>query len=271
MGRKSKYELLDNKDWLYQKYVVEGLSTNQIANLGKAASPYSVGFRLKKYGIPMRNMSEARTQKNYIKFIFDKEIIEGSLLGDGSLKVGGRERDKKSKIRIPCFRKTNVGYDHILYVANALCGEDAKSKIKEWYNKNGNRYFSFSTKHTKELSFLFQEWYPEWNNYEKVIPKTLDLTPKVLLNWFLDDGTTSFRKNRNSKQIRMIFCSESFTKTDNEWLCNQLFTKYKIGAKIQRKPNAGYGWRIYIPTLYISKVYEIMGECPVSSLRYKWK
>jgi hypothetical protein len=62
---------------LYQKYVTEGLSTVEIGRAAGTSSPYSVAFRLKKFGIRMRNMSEARTCKNYTPFFFDKEVIEG--------------------------------------------------------------------------------------------------------------------------------------------------------------------------------------------------
>lgn len=265
MGRKSKYPLLDDIEWLRQKYVIEELSTVQIGLIAGSASPNSVAFRLKKFGIPMRNMSECRTFKNRTTFIFDKEVIEGSLLGDASLRVG----NKQSKTCVPSFRKTNVGYDHVLYVADFLCGHDAKNKIKEWWY-DGKRYFSFATKHSSELTPVFRRWYPEHNGFEKLVPRDLDLTPKVLLHWFMDDGTTSLR-NRKTRQVRMTFCSESFTKDDNEWLCEEIWKRYGVKAGIVSNGGKGFGWRIFIPAREIDDMYQAMGECPVPSMRYKWK
>lgn len=265
MGRKSKYPLLDDEKWLYEKYVKENLSTIQISLL-VGGTPNSVYFRLKKFNISARNKSEARTNKRNSVFNFDKEIIEGSLLGDGSLKM----KNKKSKDCVPCFRKTNIGYDHILYVANALCSDNGETHIKEWWNKQNRRYFHFSTQHEKELLPLFKEWYPENNNFKKLIPKNLKLTPKVILNWFMDDGTTSFRK-RKTTQVKMTLCSESFTKEDNEWLCDKLKDEFNIQAHIQKIKDKGYGWRIFIPVKSINTFYDVIGPCPVPSMKYKWK
>ena len=47
-----------NKDWLYDKYVVEQLSTRQIAAL-LGCSSHTVILRLKKYDIPIRTREEA--------------------------------------------------------------------------------------------------------------------------------------------------------------------------------------------------------------------
>jgi len=38
-----------------------------------------------------------------------------------------------------------------------------------------------------------------------------------------------------------------------------------------RKANSGTGWRIYIPQSQVEMFYEIIGDCPVSSMEYKWK
>lgn len=47
-----------NKDWLYQKYVKEGLSTHEIAKVCKANSQTIVNW-LRKFNIPVRTLSEA--------------------------------------------------------------------------------------------------------------------------------------------------------------------------------------------------------------------
>ena len=40
---------------------------------------------------------------------------------------------------------------------------------------------------------------------------------KTLLHWFLDDGSTSFRRfESNTKQVRLVLCSESFEKHQQE-------------------------------------------------------
>lgn len=266
MGRKCKYTQLQDKDWLCEKYLKERISTNQIAILIGASSANSVAFALKKFDIPIRNTSAARTIKNTSKLVINKDVIDGSLLGDGSLRMGGNHLDKKSKIRMPAFRKTNVKYDHLLYVAQQLLDDEAVQKIKE---DTKRKCFSFCTRFSDDLLPFWKRWYPESNDFKKVVPHDLDLTPKVILNWFMDDGTTSARK-RKTRQINMVFCSESFTKDDNEWLCNEFDIKYGIKPGIYYN-GKGFGWRIRIPVKYIQNVYDVMGPCPVKSMEYKWK
>lgn len=51
----SQYHM--NKDWLYQKYYIDKLSTNKIAKLLGFKSPASVYKKLIKFGLTPRNMS----------------------------------------------------------------------------------------------------------------------------------------------------------------------------------------------------------------------
>ncbi len=54
----------DTKDWLYQKYIVEGLGITAIGNLvGKAA--WSISVRLKRHGIPIQYQSRNKSQNPF--------------------------------------------------------------------------------------------------------------------------------------------------------------------------------------------------------------
>ena len=74
--------------------------------------------------------------------------------------------------------------------------------------------YKFQTPVDKRLKDEYDRWYPNWNNFKKIVPDGLELTPKILLHWFLDDGTTSWRKQKRSKSVRLTFCSESFSYED---------------------------------------------------------
>ncbi|MBA7579118.1 hypothetical protein ES695_09260 [Candidatus Atribacteria bacterium 1244-E10-H5-B2] len=52
-------KLYQNRDWLYQKYIVEGLSTYEIAKICKVSGS-CIGRRLKRYNIKIRSYSECQ-------------------------------------------------------------------------------------------------------------------------------------------------------------------------------------------------------------------
>ena len=60
--------------------------------------------------------------------MFNKPVIEGCLLGDGSMKSHSRS-DGSS----PVFQKTNIGYDHVLFVASKIFSQEGENRIKELF------------------------------------------------------------------------------------------------------------------------------------------
>ncbi len=69
-----KYFVLEDKDWLYQKYWIEGFFTTEIAKtIGCATSTVCAAF--KHHNIPLRDISEVRSGKgnpNYGKSLSEK-------------------------------------------------------------------------------------------------------------------------------------------------------------------------------------------------------
>jgi len=122
------------------------------------------------------------------------------------------------------------------------------------------------------LSSHFRKWYPESSNFKKAVPFDLILTPGHLLHWFLDDGFSYVRKGygRRSKQVLIAFCSESFSREDQQRLCEQMGSKFGIKARVS-KAQWGTGWRIFLPQSQAGAFYDVIGSAPVESLAYKWK
>ena len=73
-----KYEQLNDKEWLTQKYCVEKLNTIEIANLVGAKTGNSVRQSLIRFGIEIRNTSEAQIGKKKDFFIFNNDVISVS-------------------------------------------------------------------------------------------------------------------------------------------------------------------------------------------------
>ena len=80
-----------NKEWLYQKYVVEGLSTYQIGKL-VSRNPKNIYNKLKEFGIPTRTRAE--------------EIIKNAWWNLGLAHPGkGKHRSEETKAKISKARK----------------------------------------------------------------------------------------------------------------------------------------------------------------------
>jgi len=266
---------LNDRDWLHYKYIVQGLSIKNIKELVNAKESNSVRQSLIRHNIPVRNISDGLTyRRNDDYFIFDEEVINGCLLGDASLGI----HNKKSDISVPYFHKKNIHWEHIVFVASKLFSQNVGSRIKFCINlnkklksgKHPQSYYLRSLSH-KELVPLYKKWYPKWNNYVKVVPEDLNITPTVLLHWFMDDGNAYQRRvHSKTKQIHITLCTECFTETDHEFLRDIINNNFNLHAKI-RKYHQGTGFRLHINQKYVPSFYEIIGKSPVKSMEYKWK
>lgn len=277
----SKYKLLNDKDWLYKKYITEGFSTVEIAHLAGIKQPNSVRQFLIKHEIPVRDVSDGltymRADDGLILNHHSVQVIEGGLLGDSSM----WSYNWHSNLSYPMLKRKNKHLDHVQYVATEM--GISHSRIKSEIAKlNGKKYkhYVFKTLVHKELLSMYRKWYPSENNFVKSVPSDFVLTPISLLHWYMDDGTSSYRIRsepqyksgewkQRVKSIRLSFCSESFTRSENEFLVEQL---KKLGVTAQVIPYpSGTGWRIKIPSSKTHDFFDVIGPCPVSSLAYRWK
>jgi len=267
----SKYSLLDNKKWLYEKYVQENLGTIDICKLAGAKSPNSVRQSLIKYSIPLRSIGDGlRSNRQDDGFIINKEVIEGCLLGDGFL----YKWNKKSDTSTPYFAKRNKYYDHVKYVSEILFGDKWEDRIKENNEKSLDKrhvVFTLRSLSNKRLQSYYKRWYPEWNDYKKVIPEDIEITPNLLLHWFLDDGNSyQRRKDSTVKQVIITLCSECFSEDNQQMIVDKVKDKFELKCKL-KKVNYGTGYQIVINQSQVPLFYDIIGLCPVPSMQYKWK
>lgn len=265
------YSELNDREWLHTKYIIEKLSTEEIANLIGAKTGNTIRQALLRFEISVRNRSDGQTvnrESDY--FVLDLPTIEGSLLGDGSLDIWNRESD----ISFPYFHKKNIHYDHVLFVANNIFARNPEFRISYYERiKDGKKqsHFWLSSLTHKELLPFYRKWYPKENEYKKVIPEDIEISQQLLLHMFLDDGTSfQRRKESNTKQVQIKLCSECFSRDNQEMFCDKVNAKFRLGLKTTPY-NAGLGWRIMVPQSKANLFYEVIGESPVQSLAYKWK
>ncbi len=110
-------------------------------------------------------------------------FLSGLLLGDGSLVEAPSKKSSR-------YSHSDKRKDYLLWLKNELflLGIETISIKKD---KRG--YFHLNTKSYREFQILREKWYPKG---KKQTPKDIILTPIVLLNWYIGDG--SYRKGKNN-------------------------------------------------------------------------
>ena len=197
-----------------------------------------------------------------------KEIIFGSLLGDGSL-----EKLLKSKNARFKFSQTIKARDYFLQLY---------SIFKPFFTLNYSfANYSYLDKRTDNtyttLSFttralpLFTEFYSQfYSNTIKQVPESLVLlTPLALAHWIMQDG--SFHKN--SKGISL--CTDNFKPSDTLRLATYLTDNFGLKCTTQKAPkgrgNLGLNGslRIYISATSLGLVQTLVSKHMHSSFLYK--
>jgi DNA-binding XRE family transcriptional regulator len=193
------------------------------------------------------------------------EVINGTLLGDASIKFDNYKYKKYFSYKITAKDRKFLYYlDFIL----------RKYKLKTWItfeNKMLNTYalyFYINSCPHKQFLKLRDKWYITKNNKSiKIIPKDLQLTPTVLLHWYLGDGSLPRRKNDKNRVPSIVLATNCFLKNDIDFLIKKLKelnlnfypVKYKSGFTGKE-----CGYCLYSRTQDGTpfRFFRMIGECP---------
>jgi len=244
-----------NKEWLYNKYINEKLSTFQIDKLC-GVSPTAIRYWLVKYNIPRRSIGESRhlATNNHCNLSQDAiEWIDGELLGDGSL--------HKTSSYSALFSYSSKHLEYIEYVRDTLksFGIEKTGKIyKQKDRKTGAISYSCGFRSYPELMVIYRRWYP---NNKKIIPKDIKITPLTLRQHYIGDGSLTHSK-KQKPYIRLA--TNGFKISDVNWLIKQL---NKLGFKANRQRNGNV---IRFLDCFTKDFLTYIGECPVKCYQYKW-
>lgn len=179
-----------------------------------------------------------------------KELIDGLLLGDGSLD----KRAKNARYRHSCKYK-----EYIEYVIKELSkfGVFTETIYDKDNGYNTGRVFQCYSKIHNELTIHYKRWY---NNKKKILPSDLILTPLNLLHWYIGDGGFDSDKG----YLRQIsIAAHSFSFEEREILCNKL---RNFDLKVSNTKNG----KINITKKSIPLFLSIIGKCPVECYQYKF-
>ena len=149
-----------------------------------------------------------------------KEIIVGTLLGDGYLEHDGF---KASRLQI---KQSERKKDYVLWLYNEL-KDLVRTPPKQ--RKDNNQWY-FSTRSLVELDFFRNLFY--WSG-KKSVPSTIKELPFSSLSlavWFMDDGSLDYRVKYH---YSFSFSTDSFSEPDVRLLQELLFEKFGVKSNIQ--------------------------------------
>lgn len=290
-GTSLNYPILNNAEWLRQKYIDEKLSSVDIAQIIGCPSASQITQSLRRHGIPVYSVSEGHLRNSkgdgFVLNDTTSYVLTGCLLGDGGLRTNHKNSWN------PVFYKCNIHYDHIVYVAKLLFGERHLERISgPVIQGNGSVSFGGKTYKTQpifhlrslthpELKSWYEKWYPEANCFKKFVPADIKLNATVLLHWFLDDGYSYIvnRKYSNSKynkqKIRVYFSTQSFERNNLFFLSERIKadTGFNITPRYHQRDNnvQGTGYEMSLSESQSVAFFEFIGSPVVQSLAYKWK
>lgn len=247
-----------DRDWLYQKYVVEGLTQKQVGQLiGVTAT--TICKWLKKYEIPAHSGETWKVNKPFKLNTYQRQVIDGALLGDGTLILEKRGIN-------PYFGYLSKSEEHVKYVCDSLKEYARKGdyfKVGNYIRKDTGQPYTqcvFRTQSNPTLLPIYNKWYL---NKIKHIPRDLKLTSIVCLIWYLGDGTLC----KSSGIIEL--CTDCFLKEELEEILLPQLASFEAYLKNFRKDCKNY-YRICIPYRQVPDFLKYIGDCPVQDYSYKW-
>jgi hypothetical protein len=174
---------------------------------------------------------------------FEKEVITGCLLGDGTLTKAG----KNFRLRIEHALAAKKYIEWKFQLLRRLCVSDV-----QYVSSHGS--YRFGTVGHPEITELRQIWYCP----VKQVPADLELTPLMLAIWFMDDGT----KHRDTVDISV----HSFSDASIKCLRDQI-AKFGIETTVNYD---GKGKRLYVLKRSYLNFKELTKSYIVECMARKW-
>lgn len=184
-------------------------------------------------------------------------VLVGSMLGDGTLRVGEDAVNANLKIEHGLKQKEYVFWKYKIFKKWVGTGP----KISYRYQENGERYkksWWFRTIRHPEITYFRKLFY---RKKRKIIPSCIEdlLNPLVIAVWVMDDG------NKASKRINLS--TYRFTRPEIKRLQEALKNKFRLKANFYRDRDKGY--RMYFDVKNTEKLVKIIFPYILSSLKYK--
>ncbi|KKQ59176.1 MAG: hypothetical protein US78_C0009G0001, partial [Parcubacteria group bacterium GW2011_GWD1_38_16] len=180
---------------------------------------------------------------------FERQIIIGSLLGDGYMRIMPGRSNAFLEINHSIEAKEYVDYKY--ESLKRLC----ESAPKERKTNEGRVAYRFFTKQHSELTELYDRFYKQG---KKVIPLDIVVDPVILAVWYMDDGS-------KSRDRDVYINTQQFSIADQNRL---LYCLRLLGIQARLNKDKKY-FRIRILKDSINNFMRIIYPHIVDSMKYK--
>ncbi len=217
-GNNYNHKLPDINE-LRRLYFDEKMSSGDIARLCNVTVG-AVLIKFRRYNVKRRSFREARELKaNHINLTPQLiEFIDGMLLADGC--VSYASKNKMSA----CYVHADTKPGYIDWLSKEL---REKYHLELIYDNSR----SIRTKYYREFLEIRKRWYP---NGIRRVPADIKLSPQVVLNWYIGDGTYTHRGHiKNGLGGRLVLCK--ILDGDGKILLSSLLQKMNIENTIQKQ------------------------------------
>lgn len=191
-----------------------------------------------------------------------KDVIIGSLLGDGTMRIGKGAINANFKVEHGLHQKEYVMWKHNILEPFVF----TKPKISYRKQENGERYkksWWFRTIRHPILTEIYRQFYTgeNYRTGRKMIPQSIanDLSPVALAIWIMDDGSYS--------RQRIDISTYSFKLEDILLLQKRIGDVYNVSFNFYRDRNKGY--RMYCNQKNTKNLIKIIRPHIIPSMKYK--
>lgn len=191
-----------------------------------------------------------------------RTLIVGSLLGDGTMRVGENAINANFKIEHGLKQREYVEWKYKILEPLVF----TRVKMSYRYQKNGEKYAKswwFRTLRHPLLTKIYKRFY-KGNGYKtgnKIIPRNIkkDLNPFALAVWVMDDGSYKNRK--------IDISTYAFSLSGIKILQKAFRDNFYIKIKYYKDRDKGY--RLYCNQQETKKLIEIIYPYIIPSMMYK--
>ena len=191
-----------------------------------------------------------------------RAFLVGSLLGDGTMRIGEHAKNANYKVEQGLEQKEYVFWKYKLLKPLVF----TEPKVSYRYDPVKGKYpksWWFRTIRHPLLTEIYNLFY-EGDGYRtgrKIVPKTIarELSPLGLAAWIMDDGSYS----RGNIDISTY----SFTLADIDLLCTVLEKKFGVKSGFYKDRDKGY--RMFCNQTETERLIKIISPYIIDSMKYK--
>lgn len=195
----------------------------------------------------------------------DLDIINGLLISDGSL----HRKDRTNPNRQAHFSLSSKHSEFVNWTANNVSLElGTILEVTQSFKFGTFTRHDYISKTDGSLTKLDKLWYPESNNFKKVIPDNLEITPLMLKLWFVGDGCSLYNKTKTEIQV-ISLSTDGFNLEFIETICAKL-NQLNLFFKVCKAKNNKYNLMMHRQDdcqFFLNYIGESYWRC----FDYKWK